>query len=64
MTAALLDRRSAHHETDGCGWFSGNLADDIPTQFIPRVPDSPLRHRWAEPTPGLLTRLLGGLTRL
>ena len=55
-----LGKHSADPEPDGYGWFSGDLADDMPTQLIPPVPDAP-PSRWAKPTREFLERLLEAL---
>ncbi|MEY8040091.1 hypothetical protein AB8O55_11855 [Saccharopolyspora cebuensis] len=62
----ILGEHSSASEDDGYlfGWFSGDLADDMPTQLLPAVQESPPRHGWAEATPVLLTSLIKGLWEL
>jgi hypothetical protein len=58
-----LGKHSAEQEPDGYGWFSGDLADDMPTQILQTVDECPFPRRWAEPTQELLQQLLEALQR-
>ncbi|SFQ29476.1 hypothetical protein [Amycolatopsis rubida] len=60
---AIMGKHWAEQEPDGYGWFSGDLADDMPTQLIPQVQES-LPTQWAEPTPEVLAHLLEALENL
>lgn len=64
MTCGAVGKHSANESPDGyvTAW-SGDLADDMPTQTLQLVDDLSLSQGWAKPTPEFLAQLLEALKR-